>query len=84
MRQFLLISSLSVFALGGCVTAESVPVPEVHCLPLVEYTAADQKKAASELSELPSKSILRRMMTDYGRMRAGDRACLEHGGDGAQ
>ena len=64
-------------ALSACVSAEQVPIPEVHCLPMEKYSADEESAAARELQALPEDAELRQMMTDYGRMRAGNRACLE-------
>lgn len=77
------IFGVAALALTGCVSAQQVPVVEAHCLPLPHYTATEQQRAAQELASLPKGAELRRMMTDYGKMRAGDRACLENGGHGS-
>jgi len=56
--------------LSGCETIGS----ETHCPPLPGYTAAEQARAAEELEKLPADSMARRLVTDYGRIRAQCRA----------
>ncbi len=48
------------------------------CPPIVEYSAADQARAADELEAMPERSIIReRFMPDYGKLRTQIRACRE-------
>lgn len=68
MRLLTLIA-LSLAPLSGCVTASS------NCPALVNYTQAEQSKAADELEALPSGSVLARMIGDYGATRNEIRAC---------
>lgn len=78
MRRLILLAAL---ALAGCATAPKPPAPtpiaSVQCLPLASYSKAEQTEAADELAKLPAGSVLGRMVTDYGSMRAADRACLK-------
>lgn len=69
--QFLLGASFAL-ALVGCVAAATV---EVQCLPMVEYSKADQVALYSAYHGLPQGSILRRAITDYLALRDADRAC---------
>ena len=59
--------------ISACATApSSIPA----CPREVEYTAAQQIKAADELLVLPESGMIRgTMMPDYGRLRAQARAC---------
>jgi len=41
----------------------------------VEYTAADQSRAASEVEALPDSAIIIRMLSDYAVLRDQARAC---------
>lgn len=52
--------------------------PAVHCPPLAVYSERVQKEAADELRRLPAGSPTRRLITDYGTIRARCRA-LEGG-----
>jgi hypothetical protein len=71
MRTLLALILLTM-SISGCATAGSEPV----CPQLIEYSKADQAKAADELQALPADSIVRaKFMPDYGRMRAEVRAC---------
>jgi hypothetical protein len=54
----------------GCATATSEPVTPT----LYEYTAEEQAQAADELDTLGPGSMLGRMITDYGAVRAEIRA----------
>lgn len=53
--------------LAGCATAVSDPVVR-----LAPYTAAEQAEAAAALPTLPP--VIRRMIDDYGQLRAELRA----------
>lgn len=59
--------------LAGCATVETRTV--VACLPMREYSAEFQSAAADELERLPDGSNVSKMITDYGVMRAANRAC---------
>ena len=39
------------------------------CPPLVNYSAAQMKRAAAEMRALHKEAELRRLVTDYGKMR---------------
>ena len=55
-------------AMGGSET--SAPCP-----PVVEYTAADQARAADEVEALPEGAVVVRMLIDYAVLRDQARAC---------
>ncbi|UXU75683.1 MULTISPECIES: hypothetical protein [unclassified Paracoccus (in: a-proteobacteria)] len=42
---------------------------------MVDYTAADQVRAADELEALPEDAIVVRMLSDYAVLRDQARAC---------
>lgn len=71
MRSVAILASL---ALAAC-TPTTV---KLVCPPIVEYSAADQARAADELEAMPAGSIIReRFMPDYGQLRAQIRACAK-------
>lgn len=45
------------------------------CPPVVEYTAADQARAADEVEALPESAVIIRMLGDYAVLRDQARAC---------
>ena len=45
------------------------------CPPVVEYTAADQARAADEVEGLPEGAVIVRMLSDYAVLRDQARAC---------
>lgn len=59
--------------LTGCAMAGSdVGSP---CPPVVDYTAADQARAAEEVEALPEGAVIVRMLGDYAVLRDQSRAC---------
>ncbi len=60
-RSIVLIAAL--FSLSGCQSTGG------GCPPLVTYSPAQMKRAAAELRAAPKGSELRRLVTDYGKMR---------------
>jgi len=59
---------LSACAMGG----SDVHVP---CPPVVEYSAADQARAADEVDALPDGAMVVRMLSDFAVLRDQTRAC---------
>ena len=60
--------------LSACTTAGSdVQAP---CPPTVEYSAADQVRAAAEVSGMPEGAMVVRMLSDYAVLRDQVRACM--------
>ena len=45
------------------------------CAPVVEYTTADQARAADEVEALPESDVIVRMLSDYSVLRDQARAC---------
>lgn len=45
------------------------------CPPVVEYSAADQARAAEEVDVLPEGAVIVRMLGDYAVLRDQARAC---------
>ncbi|MBK5946032.1 hypothetical protein CCR83_06115 [Rhodobacter veldkampii DSM 11550] len=45
------------------------------CPPVVEYSAADQSRAADEVEALPEGAVIIRMLGDYAVLRDQARAC---------
>ncbi|CQR84693.1 hypothetical protein JCM7685_0100 [Paracoccus aminovorans] len=58
--------------LSGCATAGSDSAP---CPPVVEYSTAEQTRAAVEVEAMPEEAVLVRMMSDYAVLRDQARAC---------
>ena len=59
---------LSACAMGASET-------RAPCPPVVEYTAADQARAADEVEALPEGAVIVRMLSDYAVLRDQARAC---------
>ena len=47
----------------------------VPCPPVVEYSAADQARAADEVDALPDGAMIVRMLSDFAVLRDQARAC---------
>ncbi|OWJ91972.1 hypothetical protein CDV54_14225 [Paracoccus yeei] len=45
------------------------------CSPVVEYSSADQARAADEVDSLPEGAVIVRMLSDYAVLRDQARAC---------
>jgi hypothetical protein len=45
------------------------------CPPIVEYSVADQFRAAAEIEALPEGAVMIEMMSDYAVVRDQARAC---------
>lgn len=58
--------------LTGCGGGISNPA----CPPLVAYSPEEQARAADSLEALPPGAALRKMIDDYGTLRAMIRACI--------
>jgi hypothetical protein len=59
--------------LTGCATGGSET--RAPCPPVVEYTAADQARAADEVEALPEGAVIVRMLSDYAVLRDQSRVC---------
>lgn len=59
--------------LTGCATVGSNT--RAPCPPLVEYTSAEQARAADEVEDLPEGAVIVRMLGDYAALRDQTRAC---------
>ena len=59
---------LSACAMGG---SDAKP----PCPPVVEYTNAEQARAADEVEALPEGAVIVRMLSDYDVLRDQTRAC---------
>ncbi|AZB66190.1 hypothetical protein EBL87_21050 [Cereibacter sphaeroides] len=69
-RAALLIAML---LLTGCAMGSSDA--RAPCPPVVDYTAADQARAADEVAALLEGAVIVRMLTDYAVLRDQARAC---------
>lgn len=63
---------IAMLLLSACATAGSDNAP---CPPVVEYSTAEQTRAAAEVEALPESAVLVRMMSDYAVLRDQARAC---------
>ncbi|MCU9850544.1 hypothetical protein OEZ60_21430 [Defluviimonas sp. WL0024] len=45
------------------------------CPPVVDYTSAEQSRAADEVEALPEGTVIVRMLSDYAVLRDQVRAC---------
>ena len=59
--------------LSACVMGGSDAI--VPCPPVVEYSAADQSRAADEVEAIPEGAVIIRMLGDYAVLRDQARAC---------
>ena len=64
---------IAMLWLSACAMASSDG--EVPCPPVVEYSAADQTRAADEVDALPEDAMVVRMLSDYAVLRDQARAC---------
>jgi hypothetical protein len=64
---------IAMLWLTGCAMGGSDT--RAPCLPVVDYTAADQARAADEVAALSEGAVIVRMLTDYAVMRDQARAC---------
>ena len=64
---------IAMLWLTGCATVGSEA--QAPCPPLVEYTTADQPRAAAEVDMLPEAAMVVRMLIDYAVLRDQARVC---------
>lgn len=64
---------IAMLWLSGCATVGSDAL--AACPPVVEYSVADQARAAAEVEALPEGAMVVRMLGDYAVLRDQARAC---------
>ena len=64
---------IAMLWLSGCGTGGSDT--RAPCPPVVEYTSAEQARAADEVGALPEGAVIVRMLSDYAVLRDQARAC---------
>ena len=64
---------IAILWLSGCAMAGSDA--RAPCPPVVDYTAAEQARAADEVEGLPEGAVIARMLSDYAVLRDQARAC---------
>ena len=64
---------IAMLWLTACVMAGSDT--RVPCPPIVDYTMADQARAAEEVEALPEGAVIARMLSNYAVLRDQARAC---------
>ena len=64
---------IAMLWLSACAMAGSEG--QAPCPPVVEYSAADQTRAAAEIEALPETGVLMGMLSDYAVLRDQARAC---------
>jgi hypothetical protein len=65
---------IAMIWLTGCATVGSDRSGHV-CPPVVEYTTADQGRAAEEVDMLPEAAMVVEMLSDYAVLRDQARVC---------
>jgi len=65
---------IAMLWLTGCAMGDSDRSGHV-CPPVVEYTSADQARAAAEVDMLPEAAMVVRMLSDYAVLRDQARVC---------
>jgi hypothetical protein len=65
---------IAMLWLTGCAMGASDYSGHV-CPPVVDYTTADQARAAAEVDMLPQSALIVRMLSDYAVMRDQARVC---------
>jgi len=65
---------IAMLWLTGCAMGASDYSGHV-CPPVVEYTTADQARAAAEVDMLPEAAMVVRMLSDYAVLRDQARVC---------
>ncbi len=66
---------IAMLSLTGCAAGGSDRGGPGACPPVVDYTAAEQVRAAGEVEALPEGAMLVRMLRDYAVLRDQARAC---------
>jgi hypothetical protein len=64
---------IAMLWLTGC--AMGGPETRAPCPPVVDYTAAEQTRAADEVEALSEGAVIVRMLSDYAMLRDKARAC---------
>lgn len=64
---------IAMLWLSACATGGSEG--RAPCPPIVDYTMADQARAASEVDALPESAVIFRMLGDYAVLRDQARTC---------
>ena len=64
---------IAMLWLTGCAAGGSET--RAPCPPVVEYTAADQARAADEVEALPEGAVIVRMLSDHAVLRDQSRVC---------
>ena len=64
---------IAMLWLTACAMAGSES--KAPCPPIVDYTMADQARAADEVEALPEGAVIVRMLGDYAVLRDQARAC---------
>ena len=64
---------IAMLWLTGCAAAGSDA--RTPCPPVVDYTVADQARAADEVAALPESAVIIQMLSDYAVLRDQARVC---------
>jgi hypothetical protein len=65
---------IGMLLLSACAMGGSNRIGQV-CPPVVEYSTADQVRAADEVEALPEGAVIVRMLSEYAVLRDQARAC---------
>lgn len=74
-RRRLAVLVIATSLLSGCATEGFNAVGVAACPPVVQYSRAEQVRAAAELAAMPDGSAIVEMMADYAVMREQGRGC---------
>lgn len=66
---------IAMLSLTGCAAGGSDSGGSGACPPVLDYTAAEQDRAAGEVEVLPEGAVIIRMLSDYAVLRDQARAC---------
>lgn len=67
---------IAMISLSGCAKVGSDGLL-LACLPLVEYSRAEQARVAKELAALPEGAAIAEWLADYAVLREQARACAQ-------
>jgi len=74
-RRWLVGLAIGTSFLSACATVSSETAIGV-CLPVVEYSQAEQAQAADEIASLPQNAVIIGWLSDYSVMRDQARVCV--------
>ncbi|HEX4096454.1 MAG TPA: hypothetical protein VHX64_06980 [Caulobacteraceae bacterium] len=64
----------AILALGGCASIPLTVTVKPTCLPMADYSPESQATVSAERTKLADDDLLNVYLTDYGKLRAANRA----------